>query len=272
MYVCLNGGTTGRGLAFDEFAKLASSAGFPGCDVDLGYAVKHGAGALGDLFGKLNLRFGGWGPGDWRGTPEAAAECNKQIEAAAPLAAKLGIDSCSTWIMPASDLAFADNRRFHVERLKGVATRLAAHGLRLGLEFVAPYHLRVSKPHEFVFTPGAMLEMAAEIGSNVGLLVDCFHLHCAGVPASYVAKMPADKIVLVHINDAPRVAVSDVADFDRLLPGEGAIDQKAFKAALVSAGYQGPVALEVFGRLKDVPNDKAARLAVAACTLAGWIE
>ena len=57
----------------------------------------------------------------------------------------------------------------------------------------------------------------------------------------------------------------------RLLPGEGAINQQAFKQALTTAGYTGPVSVEVFGRLKDLPAPEAATLAVQACKSSGWL-
>lgn len=126
-------------------------------------------------------------------------------------------------------------------------------------------------PHEFVFTPGQMLELAHDIGPNVGLLVDCFHLHCSNTPISFLSKVPKEKIVLAHLNDAPKLPLTDITDGNRLLPGEGAIDQAAYKSALTAAGYTGPISLEVFSRLKDIPPDQAAQTAAQACRAAGWL-
>src|SRR5688500_15100967 len=72
MYICLNRATAGASLPFDEFVALAADAGFPGADVELGWARLHSTAALRDLFASRNLRFGGWGvPFDWRGDDEA---------------------------------------------------------------------------------------------------------------------------------------------------------------------------------------------------------
>jgi sugar phosphate isomerase/epimerase len=164
--------------------------------------------------------------------------------------------------MPSSDLPLMENWAFHVDRLGPVARVLAEQGLRLGLEFVAPFHLRRQGKHEFLFTPGQMLELAAAIGPNVGLLVDCFHIHAAGDTWEHLARIPADKIVLAHLNDAPSGAVSAIQDGKRALPGEGAIDARAFLAALQTAGYRGPVSLEVFSEaLRALPPEEAARRA-----------
>jgi sugar phosphate isomerase/epimerase len=270
MYLCLNRGTTGGGLSQEEFAQLASGAGFPGADINMDFAVANGAQAMVDLFGRLGLKLGGWGPPDWRGESADAVKNLEVLKKQAPVAGQLGAVHAATWIMPSSELPLAENFSFHVARLKPVAAVLADSGIGFGLEFVSPYHLRFAHRHEFLFTPGQMLELADAIGPNVGLLVDCFHLHCAGVPASFVAEKARGRVMLAHLNDAPKVPVHEVLDGTRVFPGEGAIDQSAYRAALAAAGYQGPVSLEVFNRVKDLPALEAAKAAREACRLAGW--
>lgn len=266
MHLCLNRGTAGRDLAYDEFVKLASQAGFPGVDVDMSWGETHGANALRDLLAGHNQKPGGWGPNvDWRGDMTKLTDGLASFSAQASVAQTLGIDSCATYILPSSDLPFTENWSFHVQRLKRIADALASHGLRFGLEFVAPYHLRQRWKHEFAFTAGQMLELAADVGENVGLLVDCFHVHTAGDTWQRVAEIPANKVVLAHLNDAPRVPVAEVDDGQRLLPGDGAIDIPAFIAALKQSGYDGPVSLEVFNAdLRALPPLDAAKRAWAA--------
>jgi len=267
MHICLNRGTAGRDLPYEQFVKLAADAGFPGVDVDMGWAQQHGgAGALRDLLASHNQKPGGWGPAvQWRDDIAKLDEGLTAFDAQAKIARELGIDSCATYILPSSDLPLAENWSFHVQRLRRIAEVLAHHGLRFGLEFVAPHHLRRKWKHEFIFTPGQMLELAAEVGENVGLLVDCFHVHTAGEPQQRVAEIPAGKIVLAHLNDAPKLPVHEVEDGNRLLPGEGAIDTAAFVAALKRAGYDGPVSLEVFSAdLRAMPPLDAAKRAWAA--------
>jgi len=267
MHICLNRGTAGRDLPYEQFVKLAADAGFPGVDVDMGWAQQHGgAGALRDLLASHNQKPGGWGPAvQWRDDIAKLDEGLTAFDAQAKIARELGIDSCATYILPSSDLPLAENWSFHVQRLRRIAEVLAHHGLRFGLEFVAPHHLRRKWKHEFIFTPGQMLELAAEVGENVGLLVDCFHVHTAGEPQQRVAEIPAGKIVLAHLNDAPKLPVHEVEDGNRLLPGEGAIDTAAFIAALKRAGYDGPVSLEVFSAdLRAMPPLDAAKRAWAA--------
>jgi len=250
-------------MELPEFVSLAASAGFGGADVDLAWAVEHGENALADLYAGHKMSFGGWGPRfDWRGDNRNQKDDLAGVAAQAKIASKLGIDSCCTWLLPSSVLALHQNWHFHVMRLAPIAKVLGEHGLKFGLEFVAPYHLRRKWKHEFVFTPMAVLELAGDVGPNVGLLVDCFHLHAAGEPMDVIRRIPADKIVLVHLNDAPTGRLEEVEDGKRVLPGEGVIDLKQFFAELNAVGYRGPISLEVFSeKLKALPAEEAARRA-----------
>ncbi len=263
MYICLNRGTTGGDLPLEMFVQVSARAGFAGADVDLQYGVDRGASALNDLFASHHQKFGGWGPGvDWRNDIAKLNDGLPLLAKQAQIAQQLKIDSCATYILPSSDLPFIENWNFHVQRLGRIAQVLAGEGLRFGLEFVAPHHLRRRWKHEFAFTPGLMLELAADVGENVGLLVDSFHCHTAGVTWEHLAAIPANKIVLAHLNDAPNVPLADVDDGKRLLPGKGVIDLRGFFNALKRAGYEGAVSLEVFNAgLRDLPPAEAAQVA-----------
>lgn len=264
MYYCLNRGTLKRGLTTEQFLDAAALGGFEGADVDMDFALREGAGKLAEMHLLRSLQYGGWGPPDWRNEASKALEGIEMLKKFAAIAKELGgADSCCTYIMPSSDRRFMENWRFHVERLKPVAWALAEHGLRLGLEFVAPHHLRKHGEHEFIFTPGQMLELAADIGPNVGLLVDCFHVYCSGVSMKTLGVLPKEKIVLVHLNDAPKgVEVPDVKDGERVLPGEGAIDLTAFAREIDATGYEGPCSVEVFSeQLRAMDEREAAKKA-----------
>jgi sugar phosphate isomerase/epimerase len=265
MYVCLNRATAGGQLSFEEFVNLAARTQFTGCDVDMGFALQRDADALRELFESRSLRFGGWGPPDWRGDDASAHAALDQTSAMGKIAQQLEIDTCCTWVMPSSRLRFIDNWNFHVLRLRPIADALRRRDLRLGLEFVSPYHLRLQQPHEFISSPGVMLELADAVGPNVGLLVDSFHVHASGMSFEHLAHIPAEKIVHVHINDCPTRELDEVRDGERTLPGEGAIDLKRFIESLKRAGYKGPLSLEVFSdalrKMKPLDAALAARRA-----------
>jgi sugar phosphate isomerase/epimerase len=117
-----------------------------------------------------------------------------------------------------------------------------------------------------------MLELADEVGPNAGLLIDSFHCYASGTPLDEIARIPATRIVLAHLNDAASSPLHLLKDDQRLLPGEGASDLPGFIGSLKTAGYNGPVSLEVFSaRLKKLGPIEAAKAAwnATARTLEG---
>ena len=262
MYVCLHRATAGGGLSMEKFADLAAAGGFAGADVDFNFAVTNGTSALGDLYASRKLRFGGWGiPFDWKGPEDKQAEGLAKMSAHAKAAAELKVDSCCTWISSSSDKPFMENWKFHVDRLGPCAKALAEFGLRLGLEYLGPYHIRRARPHEFVFTPGQMLELAAAIGPNVGLLVDSYHTFCSVTPYDHLKKIPAGKIVWVHINDAAPLPVHEQQDGYRLIPGDGIIEIQSFMKVLAETGYSGPASVEIINKdLRKLEPEACAKL------------
>jgi sugar phosphate isomerase/epimerase len=262
MFFSLHRGTAGKGLPHEAFVRLAARSGFPAADPDFTFADTHSLAAMRELYAANSLRLGGWGiPFDFR-APALDLDGVARLKRFAAFAAALGVDSCGNHIMPSSARPFLENWHFLTARLKPLAAILADHGLRLGLEPVAPRHLRQKFQHPFIFTCDKMLELAADIGPNVGLLVDSYHLHAAGEPMSSIAAIPRDKIVHVHINDAPAIAIEEINDFERVLPGQGVIDLQGFLAALGQTGYAGPISLEVFSPvLNALPPEESAALA-----------
>lgn len=108
---------------------------------------------------------------------------------------------------------------------------------------------------------------------NIGLVVDLFHICALGGDASQLDGIPAERIYEVQLCDMAAVppqdkqSLIDVARHQRLLPGDGIIDIGRFVDKLKSAGYQGPVGIEVFNdTLKRLPPEVAARQAWQALT------
>lgn len=218
----------------------------------------------------MNLRFGGWNPAlDHRTEPAKRDAQLKRLQAQAKIAGELKIDSCATYIMSSSDLPFLENWRQHVQGLRPTAQVLADHGLRFGLEFLGPYHIRYSRRHEFIFTPGQMLELADDVGPNVGLLVDSYHAYTSATPWKRLGQLPAEKVVWVHFNDAAKLPLPELKDNERLLPGDGVMDGAGFLKAIHATGYKGPVSVEVFGALTGVEPKEAAKRAGEA-TMKVW--
>lgn len=255
MFTSLNPGTVRLSIPFDEALRLARENGFAALDLPLGelltLAEQTSVDEVKGRFAAAGLRPGGWGlPVDFRRDDETYRAGLQALPRQAGFAQALGSPWCSTWILPFSDeLDFAANMERHVERLRPAAQILADHGCRLGLEFVGPRTLRDGHAHEFIHTIEGALDLGRRIGTgNVGLLLDCFHWYTAHGTADDLARLSADQIVYVHVNDAvPGRGPDEQIDGERLLPGaSGVIDITAFLQALGRMGYDGPVVVEPF--------------------------
>jgi sugar phosphate isomerase/epimerase len=247
---------------------LAQRHGWQGIDLPIvevaQLAAERGFAAVEELFAQAGLRLGGWGlPIDWRKDYDRAALAALGEQAA--LGQRLGCTRVSTWLLPASDdLPFRENFDQHVARLGPIAEALAAHGCRLGLEFIGPRTMREGQRYGFIYTPEGMLSLAQAIGPNVGLLVDSWHWYTALGTLADLRTLRADDVVYVHVNDAPEgVAVEAQLDQVRRLPTTtGVIDLAGFMGALGEIGYDGPVTPEPFEqRLRDMTPDDACRAA-----------
>lgn len=101
----------------------------------------------------------------------------------------------------------------------------------------------------------------------LGVAVDTFHLLCRGEGVEVLADVPADKISLVQVSDAPWRS-GDLAQWSRNhrgLPGDGEFDLAGPLEAVLAGGYRGPLSLEMFHpqlRGQD-PREVAVRGAAA---------
>lgn len=256
-----------------DLLRAAQIGGFGGVEFDAdevaGLVESEGADAVRARFAGAGVRPAGWSLADgWRESEEAWRRQMGEVPRLARAAAAVGGTGCITWISPASDeRTFEENYRFHVARLTPVARVLADHGGALGLEFIGPKTLRDGHAHPFVHTMEGMLAMAAEIGPNVGLLLDCWHWYTSHGTLDALRALRPAQVVHVHVNDAPAgVPVDEQRDDVRALPGEtGVIDIAGFLQALRQIGYDGPVTPEPFKRgLADLPSDEARLRAVGA--------
>lgn len=84
--------------------------------------------------------------------------------------------------------------------------------------------------------------------SNIGLILDSFHLFSRGLSVDAIRSIPGDRIFLVQLADAPKLhldALSWSRHF-RCFPGQGDLDAKGFSEAVAATGYAGPQSLEIF--------------------------
>lgn len=260
-------GLTGAGLGFQgspqQFVELAAKYGFQSVDLDPKSLIASlGEEGAVELLRRHGVRIGSMGlPVEWRTTDDKFREGLPGLVESAAAARKLGCTACCTYILPSTDESPAPFMAAAVRRLRLCAQLLGAYGIRLGLEFVGPHHLRTRWANPFIWTVDDTLEMIAAIGEpNVGLLYDSYHWYTNGLDVDDILRLRADQIVHVHINDAPDIPVEEALDNGRLITGEGVIDLTGFLKALHSIGYTGAIAQEV---LQQQPPSEAAEERVA---------
>lgn len=265
MYVSMNGTLVGGGgrLKWTEFAELASKVGYPGVDVSLDGAMKEGLPATRALLSRLKLKPAVVGlPVDFRKDDATFQDGLKKLPEAVEFSTGIGCPRMSTYIMSSSEIPKSELRKILKDRFSACGEVLAKGRMRLGLEFLGPLHIRKRFPHEFIYRMDEMVEFTKECGPNIGVLLDSWHWRHAEGTIEDIIRTGRERIVHVQLADAPAgVPPEKIVDSERLMPGEGAIDWRAFFGALKRIGYKDGVSPEVFGRgLKTMLPEDGARL------------
>ena len=127
------------------------------------------------------------------------------------------------------------------EQLHRLAARAGERGLRICYEALAW--------GRFVNTYERSWEIVRRADHPaLGLCVDSFHILSRGSDPAGIADIPGEKLFFLQLADAPHMTM-DVLQWSRhyrLFPGQGAFDLPAFLDHVLTAGYTGPLSLEVF--------------------------
>jgi 4-hydroxyphenylpyruvate dioxygenase len=126
-------------------------------------------------------------------------------------------------------------------QLAALADVAAGHGIRLAYEALAWGRNVSTYDHAW-----RIVESADH--PALGLCLDSFHILSRGTDLEAIASIPADKLMFCQLADAPAMQL-DVLSWSRhhrLFPGEGDWNLADFVARVLSAGYTGPLSLEVF--------------------------
>jgi sugar phosphate isomerase/epimerase len=264
MYVCLNSVTIQSRVKWPELAHLAHRVGYGGVDPNTDRMMSEGVDSTRALFRELKVRPSALDfPVDFRGDDAAFQRDLKKLAPVAQFGRAIGCPRMLTWIMSSTDKPKAEQRKIYKDRFTAAAEILARSQVRLGLEFLGPLHIRKAAKYEFIWRMDEMTEFAKECGPNVGLLLDAWHWHHAGATTKDIVNAGKDRIVHVHLADAPNLPPEQIRDNERLLPGEGIIDWKGFLGALKEIGYKDGMSPEIFGRgLKEKTPEEAAKMAL----------
>lgn len=137
-------------------------------------------------------------------------------------------------------------------RAPGLETRRAIPGTRDALELARDradgFGVRIA--FEFlgfgdcpINSPAIAAETVDGI-DGVDLVLDSCHWHASG--SQSLDAFPVERVILVHLNDAPNKPPREIEDADRVFPGEGVIRLPDLLRDLRERGYEGPWSLETF--------------------------
>jgi 4-hydroxyphenylpyruvate dioxygenase len=127
------------------------------------------------------------------------------------------------------------------EQLHTLADRAGRRGLRIGYEALA-WGARVNTySHAW-----RLIERAAH--PHLGLILDSFHTLAIKDDPAPIAALPGERIFFVQLADAPSLSMDALSwsRHFRCFPGQGDLDVAGFLAAILTAGYAGPISLEIF--------------------------
>jgi sugar phosphate isomerase/epimerase len=101
------------------------------------------------------------------------------------------------------------------------------------------------------------MELVNAVGAaNLGILLDSFHWYCASETVADIKALDVDRIVVVHLADAPDRPMDEQVAFERELPGNGVADLTGFCRTLAEMGYDGSVTCEPFQTFDGMTCDE----------------
>ena len=266
MKLSLHSVILGEDLSLADYVALAEKCGYEGVDFGIeqiiALAPDNPVAAAEELFSRHGIAPAGWFlPLEWRQSEGQFEAGLPELSYQAEVAGGIGCPRCVTWMSPLNEQSAEEYRAMVVPRFRRIAQILGEFGVRFGLEWVAPRHLRTDPgKYPFIWRMDQTLDLIDEIGEpNLGLLVDSFHWFNAEHTVADLEALSAEQVVHVHINDAPDRSLDDQRDGEREVPGQGIIDLVGFVQALDRIGYSDYMAVEIFNEgLKRMPVEQAA--------------
>ena len=109
-------------------------------------------------------------------------------------------------------------------------------GIRIAFEFLGFADCPINSP--------AIAAETVDGIEAIDLVLDSCHWHASG--SQPLNSYPVNRLVLVHLNDAPDKPPREIEDEDRVLPGEGVIKLTTLLGDLTARKYAGAWSLETF--------------------------
>ena len=253
-----------------DAVRIAREFGFRGVDIDIEDPERYGVERTRSVLAESGMRLGGWVlPVDIGGGDERFSADLGELPRWASFLSDLGCNVFIAFMMSGSnEFNYEDNFERMRGRFSEIGLILRDHGCVFGIEFLGPKTIRSGLRYEFIHDLPGMVELIDAVDTgNMGVLLDSWHWYTSGGDLDQVRALRPERVVYVHINDAPRGVPLDMhVDNKRAMPMEtGVIDLPGFLGALEDIGYEGPVTPEPFNDgLKQMPPREAARVTAAS--------
>jgi 4-hydroxyphenylpyruvate dioxygenase len=229
--------------ALDEKLRAIAAAGFEAVEIFENDLLSFGMRPrdIGRLCADLGLQICAYQPfRDFEGMPEPQrSRCFSRAERKFDLMQQLGTDLllvCSN-VSPAA-LGGIDRA---ADDFRELGERAVRRGLRVGFEALAwGRHI-----HDY---RDAWEVVRRADHPAIGIILDSFHALAPQFPTNAIRAIPADRIFLVQLADAPKLDL-DVLSWSRhfrSFPGQGDLPLIDFMQAIAATGYAGPLSLEIF--------------------------
>lgn len=122
--------------------------------------------------------------------------------------------------------------------LREMADLAAEYSLKVGFEPIAWWPVRKAKQ---------ALEIIAKADRpNVGVVLDSFHIFAAQDDLEFIRTIDPTVISSVHLGDCVQKTGSEWSDEQRAMPGEGVAPIREIIEAILSTGYDGVIADEIW--------------------------
>lgn len=156
---------------------------------------------------------------------------------------------------PAPDKDIDGARQMVVDGIAAIVDHAASRGVRLGIE---PLHPMFAADRSVIVTMGHANEIAAQFDPHqVGLVVDVYHIWWDPQVYREIART-GERIFAFHVSDWI-VPLPDTL-MGRGMMGDGVIQIRRLREAVETAGYHGPIEVEIFNQqLWDRSSDDIVR-------------
>jgi sugar phosphate isomerase/epimerase len=176
---------------------------------------------------------------DPEGRQEAIEDNLRAIDEAAALGADCLVLVCGG--LPDGSRDIVGARQMVADGIWAMLPYAKASGVPLAIE---PLHPMYAADRACVNTLGQALDMCNQLGPDVGVAIDVYHLWWDPDFENQIARAGRENRILAHHICDWLVPTKDML-LDRGMMGDGVIDLKRVRRAIEAAGYHGPQEVEI---------------------------